>query len=389
MKIAYVTDFDVLSVSERTNHHPKATGQRERCYRIAQSLEADVSTTVNYLGPLNRSSSLLPKIKWRFYHYLLNKNYHYWAEKNHNKYYAEQILRKLASIHSDVVLSPDINYISYLNCDLPIVLWTDTLYIGLINSYPYYSNLCKETAEQLVEMDRLILEKCDLAIFSSDWAAKAVITEYQVAPSKVKVVPFGANIDCNWDKNTIQNMIESRPVNKCKLLFVGAEWHRKGGDVALEVARSLNARGLETELTVVGCNPIIKEDLADFVKVVGFINKSTNGHLLNKLFAESHLMILPSKADCSPAVLRDASAFGLPCISTEVGGIPTIIKEGLNGKLFASDAEVSEYCTYIYKLFDNYTQYKQLALSSFNEYQTRLNWLAAGQTVKKMLMEVA
>jgi glycosyltransferase involved in cell wall biosynthesis len=86
-------------------------------------------------------------------------------------------------------------------------------------------------------------------------------------------------------------------------------------------------------------------------------------------------------------VFPEACSFGVPCIATDVGGIPSIIKDGFNGKTFSKDAEIADYCTYISNLFSDYAQYKNLALSSFNEYQSRLNWSVAGQTVRKLIMD--
>jgi hypothetical protein len=71
-----------------------------------------------------------------------------------------------------------------------------------------------------------------------------------------------------------------------------------------------------------------------------------------------------------------------------VGGIPTIIKDDVNGKVFSKEANIANYCTYISNLFSNYSEYKHLALSSFNEYQCRLNWSVAGKTVKNLLTEL-
>jgi hypothetical protein len=39
-------------------------------------------------------------------------------------------------------------------------------------------------------------------------------------------------------------------------------------------------------------------------------------------------------------------------------------------------------------LMHNYARYEELALSSFNEYQTRLNWRVATQQVKQLIQEV-
>jgi len=65
-----------------------------------------------------------------------------------------------------------------------------------------------------------------------------------------------------------------------------------------------------------------------------------------------------------------------------------VIKDGLNGKTFSKDANIDEYCKYISNLFLNYSHYKKLALSSFNEYQNRLNWSVAGEAVKKLLEDL-
>jgi glycosyltransferase involved in cell wall biosynthesis len=84
-------------------------------------------------------------------------------------------------------------------------------------------------------------------------------------------------------------------------------------------------------------------------------------------------------------VFCEANSFGVPCISSRAGGIPTIIRPNINGNLFDLDADISEYCDYIHNLFANYVNYKDLALSSFHEYESRLNWDVAGQKVKSLL----
>ena len=387
MKIAYITEFDINSNQKNWQRHQ--IGHWGRCYYMAKSLE-DEFTTLEYLGPLAKKDALLPKIKSRLYNKVLKQTYHAWAEPIFNKDYARQIEKKLSKINVDVVVSPDINFLAYLECDRSLILWVDTLYTGLINYYLDYMNLCQETIHHLREMDRLTLNKCTKVIFSSDWMAKKAIETYQVDPSKINIVPFGANIECNRTLEDINNLVKTRPKTPCKLLFIGVDWVRKGGKIALEVAKELNAAGLRTELTIVGCQPIANEPIPKFVKYLGFIDKSKKEGLekLDRLLAESHFLILPSQAECYGHVFCEANSFGLPCLATNVGGIPSIIKDNLNGKTFPVTASISDYCTYIFNLMNNYPDYENLAISSFNEYQTRLNWNVAGQTVKNILNEI-
>jgi glycosyltransferase involved in cell wall biosynthesis len=97
---------------------------------------------------------------------------------------------------------------------------------------------------------------------------------------------------------------------------------------------------------------------------------------------------MPSRAESFGHVFCEASSFGVPSLATNVGGIPTAVRNDANGRTFSKEAGFEEYCAYISDLFSNYSRYKNLALSSFKEYEARLNWSVAGQTVKELLMDL-
>ena len=59
-----------------------------------------------------------------------------------------------------------------------------------------------------------------------------------------------------------------------------------------------------------------------------------------------------------------------------------------NGKIFAADASIAEYCSYVIELFSNYSKYMALSSSSFQEYESCLNWNAAGETTMKHLLSL-
>lgn len=389
MKIAYVSRYDISNTEAWSQGR---IGANSNGYYKAKALKGQFSS-FEYIGPLENknllTSQLVPKAKRYLYKNLSKKVYHTWAEPSINKSYAHQITQKLSS-DSEVIVCPDMNPIAYLECRKPIVLWTTNLYVALIDFYDNYFNLCKETIQSLITMDKLALEKCQLAVFPSEWAAQTAVETYQVAQSKVKVVPYGANTESSKTVEEIKDIIEARPLNKCKLLFLGLDWFRKGGDITLEVASELKKTGIDVELTIVGCQPVTNGTPPDFINSLGFINRFTKEGFdrINNLIAQSHFLVVPSRAETYGNVFCEANSFGVPSISTNVGGIPTIIKDNLNGKTFSKNADITEYCTYISNTFSDYSRYKELALSSFIEYKTRLNWSVAGQSMKKLLMEL-
>jgi glycosyltransferase involved in cell wall biosynthesis len=377
MKIAYAATYDPLNVRNWSGLG----------YYIAKSL-ADQSASIEYIGPLTEYRSYLYKGKQLAYE-LVGKRHLRDREPSILENYAEQVAEKLRSISANVVFSPGTIPISYLECSEPIAFWTDATFAGMIDFYPEWSNLSKESIENGHQMEHSALSRCRLALYSSEWAAQTAIDNYQVDSSKVKVVPFGANIEHNRTLEDVKKSVTVRPSNSCNLLFLGVDWQRKGGEVALRVAKELNRQGLKTELTVAGCEPEIDGPIPDFLNVYGFISKSTASgkKQVNELIAGSHFLILPSKAECFGLALCEANAFGVPCLTTAVGGIPTIIKNDINGRAFSERDEPSKYCEYILSLMSDYPKYRQLAYSSFNEYKTRLNWNVAGRTVDGLLRE--
>jgi glycosyltransferase involved in cell wall biosynthesis len=303
------------------------------------------------------------------------------------KAYASQVRKGLASMACDVALSPSTLPIAYLRTDKPIVFWTDATFAGMLDFYPSFSNLCGETVRNGHRVEQMALSVSRLAIYSSEWAARTAIQHYDVDPNKVKVVPFGANIDCHRDPVDIRRLADDKELDRCKLLFVGVEWLRKGGDIALAVAQALNRRGLRTELHVVGCRP--PHGVPSFVKLHGYVSKKTETGraMLDRLFRESHFLIVPSRAECCAVVYAEASSFGLPSLASDVGGNATAVRDGRNGRAFALDADPERYADYVMESMSSRQAYTAMALSSFEEYSSRLNWSSAGRAVRKLIAE--
>jgi glycosyltransferase involved in cell wall biosynthesis len=238
-------------------------------------------------------------------------------------------------------------------------------------------------------MEQAALSNCRLAIYSSDWAAETAMNAYQVDAAKVKVVPFGANVESVRDLNDIRIIVAQRRTDVCKLLFIGTEWYRKGGDTAVDITGSLNAMGLKTELTVLGCH--IKGSVPDFVSPKGFVSKKTSKGrtLIDRLFAESHFLLLPSRADCVPVVIAEANSFGVPVVASDVGGISTAVRDDLNGYVLSSAEQfVPHACSVILKSMESLSAYRELAIRSFGEYTERLNWQTAGRRVHELLENI-
>jgi glycosyltransferase involved in cell wall biosynthesis len=306
------------------------------------------------------------------------------------KFYSKQVHERLAKMQVDAVIAPQLNPLCYLDCKQPIVLWTDALYASLLSFYPGFSNHSASSIEQGNIITRECLSRCDLAIFSSDWAARTALEIYGVDNDKVKVVPFGANLQSKHTLDDIRALLKKRSRDTVKLLFLGKHWHRKGGDIVFNVAKALHQAGQPVELHFVGCMPPKEIEVPAYIHCHGFISKRTPEGVekISQLLRESHFLFVPSRAEAYGIVFCEANAFGLPCLTSYVGGISTVVKNNVNGMTFSLEAAPEVYCQYIMELMRDYGCYEELALSAFNEYETRLNWNRATQVVKELIAAV-
>jgi glycosyltransferase involved in cell wall biosynthesis len=378
MRVAYVTTYDAKdpSIWAGTGHY------------IAKALEAQ-HIELGYIGPLREPRALRLKTQQLFYAKVFRQALHRDREPAVLDGYARQVEAQLAQHPgAQVVFCPGTIPIAHLNTTLPIAFWSDATYRPMLDFYTWELPASPRSRRNGDAQERAAIERARLCIFSSDWAARSAIELYGAAPAKVKVIPFGANIPSAQQRtlDQVTRMIDARPHDRCRLLFVGIGWERKGGDVAVEVARILNDRGLPTELTMLGSNPPNPSALPPFVKPIGFVDKKTEAgrEQFDRIFGSSHFLLLPARAEAFGVVLCEANSYGVPDLATRVGGIPTIVKDGRNGVLFPPDDPASM-ADVVLDLLRDPRRYRELAISSFNEYAARLNWDVIGRQVKQLL----
>jgi glycosyltransferase involved in cell wall biosynthesis len=374
MRIAFVTTYDSSDVRAWS-------GTIFNMARALRNSGLDVET----IDSLRDSYSLLFKAKRIIKNTVFKKNYLRDREPLTLKSYAMQVERQLSVVKPDVVFSPGTMPICYLRTDKPVVFWADATFDGMIDFYPEFTNLCDETLRNGRRMEQAALSKCRLAIYASEWAAKTAVDHYDVDSRKIKVVPYGANLSILPDADEVQRSIACRGLGVCKLLFVGVDWYRKGGEKALSVTSGLIQRGVNAELHVVGCDP--PSPLPPFVKSHGYLSKANReqNELLSKLYRTSDFFILPSEAEGFGVVIAEANAFGLPALTTDVGGMRTAVRDGKNGRAFAPLVFVPECTDYILETLSSKERYHRLCASSFEEYSERLNWRSAVQSVLDLM----
>jgi glycosyltransferase involved in cell wall biosynthesis len=301
------------------------------------------------------------------------------------KGYAAQAERRLRSVDHDIVFSPGDVPIGHLATSRPIVFWADATFEGMVDYYEMFTGLSRRTLRNGHALGQNALDRCRLALYSSEWAASSALEHYRVDPRKVHVVPFGANVPNVPSRDEVVAAIDGRGRGRCGLLFVGVDWDRKGGEVAVVAAEAMNRAGRPTELHVVGCVP--PRRLPGFVQVHGFISKRdpAGRERLASLYARAHFVIGPSEAEAFGLAFAEACCYGVPVLATDTGGVATVVRDGVNGHLLPPGASGDAYARIALGITEDPIEYRRLALGARREYEARLNWDAAGARVRQLI----
>ncbi|MBE9137507.1 glycosyltransferase family 4 protein [Nodosilinea sp. LEGE 07088] len=386
MKIAYTTTYDVRDRATWPRRHLGLYGAGQKIAQVLQASGAELA----FLGPLHSYKIPITRLKWLYYR-RRQQSYYSPVEPWVAPHYARQIETRLAQSGCDLLLCPE-NAIplARVRTSLPTVLWTDALMGSLVDFYPHLTNPCPETRRHLHAMEQAAIDRCDRIILTSGWAAQSAMTLYDLPADKIRIIPRGASHAQDLAQPEVESIIQQRPEGPCRLLFLGVNWERKGGPLALEVAQLLNRQGLETELWVVGCQPKTSGELPSFVRPYGFIDRATPAGEAQfaQLLNSAHFLIFPTQADTFGVAISEANAAGLPCVAAAVGGIPTVVQADINGRCFAVDATAQAYADYIAASMADPARYQSLALSAWQHYRQHLSWEAAQTRVWGYLQEL-
>lgn len=157
--------------------------------------------------------------------------------------------------------------------------------------------------------------------------------------------------------------------NKIRLVHTGyMDDDRKGQKVAIMALDVLRNKGVDAQLTFIGDGDKRKElelkvKKMKLEKYVSFKGIITDKMKLRQVLIDSDIFIMPTRSEGLPRSIIEAMAVGLPCITSDVDGIPEMI----DSKYMVSDFSPHTYAEKVEFLIKNINEYNKVAEENYNK----------------------
>jgi glycosyltransferase involved in cell wall biosynthesis len=263
---------------------------------------------------------------------------------------ARRIARRMKAERIDVAFSIACSPISaYLAELVPTIHVSDATVPLMRDYYQEFAILPDRIANSARELDFMSVRRSRACLYPTEWAARSAVHDYQAETNRIFSIPWGANVD---HQNEVPQIV---PDDVCNLVFIGVDWERKGGQIAVDAVNQLTASGFPVKLHIVGAAPHLPP--SDAIVVHGFIDKRSDEG--RKKFQN---------------LMRQAAFLFAPAIATKTGGVPDVVHEGVNSHLLPIDATAAQYADLIWSIWSDRSRYERLRQTSRKKFDSSLNW---------------
>jgi len=352
-------------------------------YNILKSLE-------NRFDKITVISSPIPKKGYldSFLRLILGrKKYPLWMTNTALKAYAKHFDETVRKSHPDAVLCISSQHLIYAKeLNLPVFMISDAPWIAYKEAYKNYEAL-PLLAYKFAKQEAEVARRISAVIYPTPWACKEAESRFGIPKDKIKLLSFGANSYCADSDEKIFCRISERKLDTLKFLYIGKDWERKGGPLALDIVQLVNNSGFNASLHIIGCNPSIDEAMSKYVCEYGYLSPGNPDDriTMENAFSQADFFLVPSYAECFGLVFAEAQSYGLPCISLNSHGIPGVVENGKTGLLFDHAASAELIAEEVVKLIKDRVAYQNMAIAARAKFSNELNWSCFGHKLHELI----
>lgn len=253
----------------------------------------------------------------------------------------------------------------------PVVLYTDFTY-RLAQREDRWRNPFDSVAasEAWNALEQRAYQGAALVLTRSEYARRSVIDDYGVPSQRVLTVGGGVN----FHPMPVPTLATQAP----RVLFIGKDFVRKGGDLLLAAFARVQRRLPDAELWLLTGS--------DFAAAPGVrrIPPTYDRAAIAALYGQAALFAMPARCETWGDVFLEAMACGLPCIGTTSDAMPEIIVHGETGLLVPpGDVEALENA--LFTLLGDPDRRRELGARGRQRVATSFTWPLVAERITEAL----
>jgi glycosyltransferase involved in cell wall biosynthesis len=199
----------------------------------------------------------------------------------------------------------------------------------LVSPIPFPS-IGRQRIDRALEYERRVSGGMTRVFTFSNYLRESMIRNYGLNAERVVAIGTGLNLDRRPEPDPDKRYDTQR------VLFIGADFRRKGGEQLLKAFAAVRESLPRAELHIVGPRGLtISGPQAGGVTVHGFLDKSVaaDAARLDGLFREASLFVLPSLYEPFGMAPLEAMAHQIPCLVSNGWALAETVKAGVTGGL--------------------------------------------------------
>ena len=242
---------------------------------------------------------------------------------------------------------------------------------------------------------KFVLRSADYLISNSTFTEKKTLEVYPV--TNHQVISPGVDIKRFYPQKKIPNLRKILNISEEDILIlaIGKFIPRKGFEYLIKAFNIIvNQRKITNiKLRIGGRGPLKKKYetmikkymLNNYISFLGYISDEE----IPSYYSEADIFVLPSIIDERGdteglgVVLLEALACHTPCIATRVGGIPDIIKDGINGFLI-EQRNFKSLVERILRLADDRELRIKIGINGYKSVKENFNWNSISKKIIKV-----
>lgn len=243
-----------------------------------------------------------------------------------NVFQFAEVIPDTKGIRTYIYMDLSVDYVRYMSENLQDVF-----------AVSGFQNCGKDAIRARNESQLAYFSNCSGIFTMGRWIAKDLVERSGIPESKVYPVGGGINLE--------GRLVDYTGKQGNKILFVGRDFVRKGGDITLKAFLELREKMTDVELYVAGPASDPWPQGAEGYHYMGDCNHEE----LSALFNKCDIFVMPSYFEAYGLVFIEALTYGLPCIGRNAYEMPYFIEDGKTGLLLRHD-DAHELSEMMYRL---------------------------------------